>query len=71
MTPTWRKPFGVLAIVALITIYAVLVASFSGYIGSLPILLQAMIYIALGIAWIFPVRPMLVWMETGRFRPPS
>jgi hypothetical protein len=29
---------------------------------------QAIVYIVAGIIWIFPMRPVLVWMETGRWR---
>lgn len=68
MTPSWRKPAGALAIVGLILVWVVLVASFSGQIGRLPILLQTLIYLALGIVWILPLKPLLRWMETGRWR---
>lgn len=66
--PTWRKPAGALAIILLILVWVVLVASFSGTIGSLPVLVQALIYVVLGIAWIAPLKPLLRWMETGRWR---
>ena len=68
MNPTWRKPAGALAIVGLILVWVVLVASFSGQIGRLPILVQTLIYLALGIVWILPLKPLLRWMETGRWR---
>lgn len=72
MNPSWRKPAGALAIVGLILVWVVLVASFSGQIGGLPILVQTLIYLALGIVWILPLKPLLRWMETGRWRaPPS
>ena len=45
-----------------------LVASLAGPIGRLPILVQAILYLVLGIIWILPLRPLLIWMETGRFR---
>ncbi|OAN57046.1 DUF2842 domain-containing protein [Sphingomonas sp. TDK1] len=68
MSPSWRKPAGALAIVALILVWVVLVASFSGQIGRLPILVQTLVYLALGIVWILPLKPLLRWMETGRWR---
>ena len=68
MTPTWRKPFGVFLILVLIAIWCVLVASLSGWIGSLHALVQAAIYVFLGIVWIAPLKPLLRWMETGAFR---
>jgi hypothetical protein len=67
-TPSWRKPAGALGIVLLILVWVVLVASFSAEIGSLPILVQLLVYVALGVAWIAPLKPLLRWMETGRWR---
>jgi len=68
MTPSWRKPFGMMLILALIALWAALIVSFSGVIGRLPGLAQAPVYILLGIVWIAPLRPLLLWMETGRWR---
>lgn len=66
--PSWRKPAGIFAILALIAIWAALVVSLSGLIGRWPVLLQAVFYLIAGIAWILPLKPLLRWMETGRFR---
>ncbi len=66
--PSWRKPAGALAIVLLVIVWVVMVASFSAEIGSLPILVQLLIYVALGVAWIVPLKPLLRWMETGKWR---
>ena len=66
--PSWRKPAGMLAIVTLIVVWVVLVASFSAEIASLPVLVQLVIYLVLGIVWITPLKPLLRWMETGRRR---
>ncbi len=66
--PSWRKPAGMLLILAIIAAWAVLIASFSGTIGLWPSIVQAVFYIVAGTIWIFPVRPVLVWMETGRWR---
>ena len=68
LEPSWRKPAGALAIVALILVWVVLVASFSRQIGALPILAQMLVYVVLGIVWIAPLKPLLRWMETGRWR---
>jgi len=66
--PSWRKPVGMLAILAIIMIWCILIASNAELIGQWPILVQAVVYIIAGIVWIFPVRPLLVWMETGKFK---
>lgn len=69
--PSWRKPAGMLAILLLILVWVVLVASFSAQIGALPVLVQALVYIVLGIVWITPLKPLLRWMETGHWRMPQ
>ena len=66
--PSWRKPAGIFLILLLIAVWAVLVASVAGLIEGWPTLLQLPFYIAAGIAWILPLKPLLRWMETGRFR---
>ena len=66
--PTWRKPAGMLLILVLITAWAGLVASLSGPIGRLPTLVQTIIYCFAGIIWIAPLKPLLRWMELGRWR---
>ncbi|MDP5278370.1 DUF2842 domain-containing protein [Sphingomonas sp. DG1-23] len=67
---SWRKPAGTLAILLLILVWVVLVASFSAQIGALPILVQLAIYVVLGVVWIAPLKPLLRWMETGNWRLP-
>jgi hypothetical protein len=67
---SWRKPAGTIAILLLILVWVVLVASFSAEIGALPILVQLLIYVVLGIVWIAPLKPLLRWMETGRWSVP-
>ncbi len=65
--PSWRKPAGIFAILALIAAWAMLVASLSSVVGMWPVLLQAVFYLVAGLVWIVPLRPLLRWMETGRF----
>jgi hypothetical protein len=66
--PNWRRPAGVFGILAWITLWVVLVASLSGSVGEWPVLLQAIFYLVAGIAWIVPLKPLLQWIETGRFK---
>ena len=66
--PTWRKPAGVGLILLLIIVWAVLVASVAELLEGLPWPLLAIYYLIAGIAWILPLKPLLRWMETGRFR---
>jgi predicted membrane channel-forming protein YqfA (hemolysin III family) len=68
MTPTWRKPAGMLIILTLITIWCVGIVSLSGIVSRWPWWLQAPFYLVAGIVWILPLKPLLLWMETGRWR---
>lgn len=68
--PTWRKPTGMLAILLIILVWSVLIVSASEFIGQLHILLQSVIYLIAGVIWIAPMRPLMIWMETGSFRAP-
>lgn len=66
--PSGRKLAGIALILALIAGWALLVASLSDTIGGWPVLVQALFYLLTGIVWIAPLKPLLRWMETGRFR---
>jgi hypothetical protein len=69
--PTWRIPLGVLALLAGLGMYVGAILWASPWIERLPVLLQAVIYLVLGIVWLLPLRRFLVWMETGRWKVPS
>ena len=67
--PSLRKPLGVLLILAIVGVWAIVVASAAPLIGTLPGIVEALIYLAAGIVWILPLGPILRWMEadpTGR-----
>ena len=67
--PTLRIPLGLLALLAGLLAYALVVARYvPGLIGEWPGLAQAPVYLVLGIAWLLPLRRFLRWMETGRWR---
>lgn len=66
--PSWRSPVGIFGILGWITLWVVLVASLSRSVGAWPILVQALFYLVAGIAWIVPLKRVLQWIETGRFR---
>ena len=65
--PKLRKPLGVILLIVLMFAYALIVARLADPVLTLPILLQLPIWIALGIAWIFPMKPLVRWIETGRW----
>lgn len=66
--PTWRIPFGILALVVGLMVYAGLVARLiAPFIASWPALAQVPVYIVLGVIWLLPLKRFLIWMETGKF----
>ena len=68
MEPNWRRGAGIAAILLLILFWAVLVATFAPIVGRWPVLVQASFYLIVGIAWIAPLKPLLRWSQTGRWR---
>jgi hypothetical protein len=66
--PSWRKPAGIFAMLGLIALLAAFVVSQSDVIGRWPIWVQAIVYLFLGTIWIAPLRPLMIWMETGKWR---
>ena len=65
--PSARKLIGIGLILLIIALWAVLVASLAPFVGSWPVLIQAPFYLAMGLAWIVPLRPLVRWIETGHF----
>lgn len=65
MTPSWRKPVGALAILALVIVWCVVIASLSGTVAGWPGFAQFAFYLVTGVIWIAPLKPLLRWMETG------
>jgi Protein of unknown function (DUF2842) len=67
--PTLRIPLGILAMLLGLTVYGLLIARFvSPLIENWHGLAQLPVYIALGLLWLVPMKPYLMWMETGRWR---
>ena len=69
--PTWRIPVGILALLAGLIAYALGVLLLSPLIERLPVLVQTIVYLVLGIVWLLPLRRFLIWMETGHLSPPE
>lgn len=68
MNPSWRKPAGIGLILLLVTVWCVAVATFSSAIGGWHWIAQALFYLIAGTTWILPLKPLLLWMEQGRWR---
>ena len=70
--PTVRIPLGILALLATLGAYALLIARFAPpIIGEWPALAQGAVYLVLGIVWLLPLKRFLIWMETGRWSAPD
>lgn len=65
--PSWRKPAGMLLILALIALWAMACVTLIGLFEPLPRLVEPALYLVAGIVWIWvlPMRRLLHWMELG------
>ena len=66
--PSWRQGAGMTLILLLIASWAVVAVTVGGLIEHLPWPVVALYYLLAGTLWIVPLRPLLRWMETGRWR---
>lgn len=67
--PKWRNGAGMALILLLIAVWCVAVASLAPFVSQLPFVVEMLFYVVVGIGWVFPVRPLLTWMESGSLRP--
>ncbi len=67
--PSWRKPAGMILILAVLAVWCVLVVMAVEAAG-LPLWASAFAFIGGGIAWLwlFPMKRLLRWMELGKWR---
>ena len=68
--PSSRKLAGIALILLLILFLAGLVASLARTVARWPALVQALFYLIMGIVWIIPLKPLIRWSESGRFKAP-
>ena len=68
MKPSWRKPFGILAMLVALALYAIVAVTLLSPVARWPILAQMVVYLIAGTIWILPLGRFLQWMETGRIR---
>lgn len=68
MTPRVRKLVGGAVMIAFVIVYALVAMALA---DSRPVqagggVVQVIVYIVLGLAWVPPMMPLIVWMEGGR-----
>jgi len=68
LKPKWRNGVGMALILLLIAGWSVLVASLAPFAARLPFVVEMLFYVAAGLAWIIPVKPLLSWTATGQWR---
>ena len=66
--PSLRKPAGILLILLLVPLWGFVVVTVAEALPELPWPVEALFFVAAGIVWILPLKPLLRWMETGRWR---
>lgn len=72
--PRGRPTAAAFMIIGIIILWSALIVSLSDIVTRWPWPVQALFYIVAGLIWILPLRPILRWSETGRWRgepPPS
>ncbi len=69
--PSWRKPVGVLALLAWLIIYALIIVTMADTLNALPTFFKVAAYLVFGLAWVLPLKPLFIWMNTGRWRAPG
>ena len=68
LKPKWRNGVGMALILLVILVWSIAVLLLSPLVARLPFLLEMLFYAVAGIGWVFPMRPLLTWMETGAWR---
>jgi hypothetical protein len=70
-TPTWRIPVGIIGLFLALIVYGVLIAIYlADILAAWPWWAQTIVYLALGVIWLLPLKRFLIWMETGSWSPP-
>lgn len=59
-----RKFVGAIVMIVFVCVYALAAMALAqGRVQDLPKLVQTLVFAALGISWIFPLMPLIRWME--------
>jgi len=68
MNPRIRKAVGAFAMLAFVVLYAFVAMALadSRPVNEAPAVVRTIVYMVLGLAWVLPMMPLIVWMERGR-----
>lgn len=69
MSSRIRKLVGGVGMLAFVLFYALVAMALadSRPVNEAPELARTAVYIVLGLIWVLPLMPLIVWMESGRF----
>lgn len=69
MSPSLRKLVGAAVMLAFVVVYALVAMALadSRPVNDAPGPVRSLVYIVLGLAWVLPMLPLILWMESGRF----
>ena len=67
MSPRFRKLLGAFVMIAFVLVYALVAMAVADLrpMHEAPALVQTLLYIVLGLAWVLPLMPLVRWMEGG------
>ena len=67
MSPRFRKLLGAFVMIAFVLVYALVAMAVadSRPMHEAPAMVQTLLYIVLGLAWVLPLMPLVRWMEGG------
>ena len=68
MSPSLRKFVGAAAMLAFVVVYALVAMALadSRPVNEAPGYVRSLVYAVLGLAWVVPMMPLILWMERGR-----
>lgn len=68
MNPRLRKAVGAVVMLTFVCVYAIVAMALadSRPVNEAPTLWRTLVYVVLGLAWVLPMMPLIVWMERGR-----
>ena len=68
LEPRPRPTIGIFMIMGVIIVWATLIVSLADVVGRWPVLVQLVFYLVTGFIWVLPLKPIMRWSETGRWR---
>ena len=68
LEPRPRPTIGIFIILGVIVAWALIIAGLSPFVSRWPAAAQLAFYLVAGFIWVLPLKPVMRWSETGRWR---